>query len=221
MAAGRRDLEHALRALLALDVGEIGQGPALARHGRLGPRHHLRALEMIGELDQRAWRQDVDIGRRPGRLRTGRSRADQPLPAIIGRDRGRQHAGDGRDRAVESELAEHGVAGQGIRRERADGRHHGERDRQVVMTAFLRQIGRREVDGDALGRQGQPRGDESRPDPLAAFGDGLVGQADEDEGDAAGGNLHLHVDGPRLDALERHRRDPRHHLSPPRSPAKR
>lgn len=141
--AGRRDLEHAPRAFLALDVGEIGQGPGLTRHRWLGPGHHLRALEVIGELDQRAWRQDVDIGRRPGRFRARSRRADQPLPFRVGRDRRGQDARDRRDRAVEREFAEHRIAREGIGGNRSDRRHHGKRDRQIVMAAFLGHISRR------------------------------------------------------------------------------
>jgi hypothetical protein len=144
-------------------------------------------------------------------------RADQALSAPIGRDRGRQHTGDRRDRAVERQLPEHRVADQRIRRDRPDRRHHAKRDRQVVMAAFLGQVGWRKIDGDALGRQRQSRGDQRRAHPLLALAHRLVGQADEDEVHIAGGHLHLDIDGPRLDALERHRRDPRHHRCLPLS----
>ena len=137
MAAGGGDLEGALAAFLALDVLQIRQLAAAGRDRRLGTGHHLRALEMVGELDERARRQDVDVARRPGRLGAARRRADEPLPAGVGADGGRQHAGDGRDRAVEGELAEHGEAGKGVGRDGADRRHDAERDRQVVMAAFL------------------------------------------------------------------------------------
>ena len=40
---------------------------------------------------------------------------------------------------------------------RADRRHQAERDRQVVVAAFLRQVGGREIDGDAARRQRQAR----------------------------------------------------------------
>ncbi|BDV38005.1 hypothetical protein DSM21852_12580 [Methylocystis bryophila] len=46
----------------------------------------------------------------------------------------------------------------------------------------------------------------ARPEATSAartrLGDGLVGEADDVEDDGAAGNLHLHVDGPGLDALE-------------------
>ncbi|KPF64605.1 hypothetical protein IP69_18185 [Bosea sp. AAP35] len=215
MPAGRGDLEHALGAFLALDVGEIGQRAGWARDRGLRPRHHLRALEMVGELDQRTRREDVDIGRGPGGLRARRVRADQALPPAIGGDCRRQHASHRRDRAIEREFAEHRVARQRVGRNRADRRHYGERDRQVVMAALLGQIGWGEVDGDALGRQRQARGDQRGADALLALAHRLVGQPDQNERDAAGRNLDLDIDGARLDALERHRCDPRHHPRPP------
>ena len=71
-----------------------------------GRRHDLRALEMIGELDQRAGREHVDILRRPGGFATARLRADQPVPARIGGDRRGQNAGDRGDRAIKRQFAE-------------------------------------------------------------------------------------------------------------------
>ena len=50
---------------------------------------------------------------------------------------------------------------------------------------------------------------------LAAFGDGLVGKADNGEGRHARPDLHLDVDGAGFDALERDRRDPREHAQTP------
>ena len=96
----------------------------------------------------------------------------------------------------------------------ADRGHEPERDRQIVVAAFLRQVGRRQIDGDAARRQRQPRGDQRRAHPLARFGHGLVGQANDGEGRHAGRDLHLHVDGPDLDAFERDRGDPLDHVHP-------
>ena len=42
----------------------------------------------------------------------------------------------------------------------------------------------------------------------------LVGEADDVEGRQAGRDLHLDIDGTRLDALERHCRDPLDHAAP-------
>ena len=59
-------------------------------------------------------------------------------------------------------------------RDGADRRHQAERDRQVVVAALLGQVGGREIDGDAAGRQREARGDQRRAHPLARFRDGLV-----------------------------------------------
>ena len=157
---------------------------------------------MVGDLDQRIRRDDLDVRARPRRFRAAGRGADQAFLARIGADRGRQHAGHRRDRAVETEFAEHGKTVQRIRRNRADRGHQAERDRQIVMAAFLGQIGGREIDGDSPGRQRQPRGDQRRADPLARFGHRLVGQADDGEGRQSRRDLHLHVDRAGLDPLK-------------------
>ena len=82
---------------------------------------------------------------------------------------------------------------------RADRGEQAERDRQVEMRAFLGQVGRRQIDGDPLGRKRQPDRGQRRADPLAALGDRLVGQADDDEGRQPGGELHLDFDGASLE----------------------
>ncbi len=178
MPAGRGDLERALGALLALDVLEIEQAAFDLAHLRLRARQHLRAAEMIGELDQRRRRDDLHLRARPGRLRAAGGGTDQAVAARIGADRRRQHAGHRRERAVEPELAEHGEARERIRRQRADRRHQAERDRQVVVAAFLRQVGGREIDGDAARRQRQAGCDQGGAHPLARFRHRLVRQAD-------------------------------------------
>ncbi len=119
---------------------------------------------------------------------------------------------------VKAEFAQHGEAGQRIMRDGADRRHQPERghqperDRQIVMAALLGQVGGREIDGDAAGRQSEPRGDQRRAHPLARFRNRLIRQADDGEGGHARRNLHLHVDRAHLDALERNGGDALDHL---------
>ena len=211
VSARRRDLERALRALLALDVLQVERHARRLAHLRLRPHQHLRALEMVRELDQRAGRDDLHLGARPRGLRPAGIGTDQAFAARVRADRRRQHAGDGRDRSVEPELAQHREARNCVLRDRADRRHQAERDRQVVVAAFLRQVGRRHVHGDAPRRQREPGGDQRGAHPLARLGHRLVGQADHVEGRQTGRDLHLHVDGARLDAFERHRCNPLHH----------
>ena len=61
----------------------------------------------------------------------------------------------------------------------ADGGHEAERDRQIVVAAFLGQVGGGEVDGDAACRQSEPGGDQRRAYPLPGFRHRFVGQADD------------------------------------------
>ena len=83
------------------------------------------------------------------------------------------------------------------------------------MAALFRQIGWREIDGDAFGGQGEARGVERGANPLARFGDGLVAEADERKADIAVGDLHLHIDRASLNTLEGHSRDPDNHPPSP------
>ena len=159
MSAGRGNLERALGAFLSLDVAQVEQIGLARVHLRRGPRQHLRGLEMIGDLDHRIGGDDLDIRARPGRLRAAPRRANQAFVARIGADRRGQYAGHRRDRSIEAEFAEHREAAQRIRRNGADRRHQAERDRQIVMTALLRQVGRREIDRDSPRRQRESGGD--------------------------------------------------------------
>ena len=64
-------------------------------------------------------------------------------------------------------------------------------------------------------RQREAGGDQRRAHALARFRHGLVGQPDDMEGGKARRHLHLHVDGARLDALERHGGNALNHCRPP------
>jgi hypothetical protein len=211
MPARGRDLERALGALLAADVLQVEGRLGARANLRLRPQQHLRSLDVVGELDQRARRDDLHVGARPGGLRPAGGRADQALLGRVGADRGRQHAGDRRDRAIERQLAEHHVIVERIGRNGADRRHQAERDRQIVVAAFLGQIGRREVDRDAARRQREAGGGERRAHAVARLGDGLVAKPDDVEGGQARRDLHLDCHVARLDALERDRGDPLDH----------
>ena len=215
MSAGRGDFERTLGALLALDVGKIERQLFLLADFRHRPRQHLRALEMIGELDERGCRDDLDIGTGPGRFRAAGGGTDQAFAARIGADRGGQHARDRGDRAVEPELAQHGEAGERVMRNGADRRHQAERDRQIVVAAFLRHVGGREIDGDAARRQREAGSDQRRAHAFARLRDRLVGQTDDMKGGKAGRHLHLDIDRAGLDALERYGGNTLNHCRPP------
>jgi hypothetical protein len=119
-----------------------------------------------------------------------------------------------RDRPVEAEFAEHRKTRDGVRRDRADGGHQPERDRKIVVAAFLRQVGRRHVHRDATRGKRKARCDQRGAHPLARFGHGLVGKAHDIERGQSGCNLHLHIDGARLNAFERDCRYPLNHAAP-------
>ncbi len=83
------------------------------------------------------------------------------------------------------------------------------------MRALFRQVGGREIDGDAPGGKGKARGDQGGADPLFRLGNSLVGQADDVEGGQAGRDLDLNVDRAGLDALKRHGGDALDHVLSP------
>ena len=94
MTACGRHFERALGAFLAFDVGEIDYRSACFQNFRLQPRQDLRALEMVGELNERARGDDLDFRAGLGRFGSGNCRTDQALAPGIRPDRRRKHAGD-------------------------------------------------------------------------------------------------------------------------------
>ena len=160
------------------------------------------AGEVVDERASRVFGGDHLDRADPGGLGAAAGRADQ---AAVGLGRG-QRGGQGADhrdqRAVERELAEGHRAGDLVVREDLHRGEQRERDGQVEVRAFLGQVGGREVDGDALGRQREAHGGHRGADAFLGLGDRLVGQADEVEGGQAGGDGALHLDEPRLDPLE-------------------
>jgi hypothetical protein len=169
MPSGSGDFEGPFCAFLPFDVGEVEHGAVGLTDLRLWPRQHLAPFEVIGKLDQGASRDDLHFGACPGRLRSTGCRADQALAAPIGSDCCRQHARNWRQRTIKPELTEDRVSVEGVMRNGADRRHQPERDRQVIMAAFLREVGRGQIDDDAPGRQCKARRDHGRANPFAGF----------------------------------------------------
>ena len=85
--------------------------------------------------------------------------------------------------------------------DRTHRREQAERDRQIVMRAFLGQIRGREIDRDPLRRQRQPDRGERGMDPLAALPHRLVRQADDEEFGQSCRDLHLNLDAARLQEM--------------------
>ncbi len=214
MGARGRDLEGALCRFLALDVLQIGKVPAVLGHAGVGARQNLRAFHVIENLDDGLRRQYVDVIASPGRFRPAGLGADEAKAPGIGGNGRRERARDGAQGTIEAHLANHQIAVEEILRQDAQGCEHGQRDRQVIVAAFLRQVGGREVDGKSLARQRQAHGEECRPHALAAFHDRLVGKSDDVELHLARQELRLDIDGHSLDALKGDRRCMRRHQSP-------
>jgi len=201
VAAGGGDLQRPLGGFLALDVGEVGVVRVIRRQLRLRPGQQLRSLEVVDQRQQVGRRQHGEVAG-PRRLATLGGRADQAALAGIGVNGRRQHARHRGKPAVQRQLAQGHIAVHLVGRQRPHGGQHAQGDRQVEMAAFLDQVGRRQVDGDALGRQRQAQGVERGAHPLAAFSHRLVGQPDHGKGRQAGSQLHLDVDVQHLDAGE-------------------
>ena len=141
MAASSRDLERALGDLLPLNLGEVR--PALRRLGigKLGRGTEARALEMREKCKKVRRGDDIDLSR-PACFASLRRRADQALVDGRGVDRREKYARRPSDPPVEAELPDCDIMRKCLRVGRADCRKQPKRDRQVVMRALLREVGR-------------------------------------------------------------------------------
>ncbi len=88
MTARGGDLEGALGALLTLDVFEVDERVGGFADLRLRTGEHLRAAEMIGELDQRCRGDDLHFRACPGRFGAAGGGADEPFATPVGADCG-------------------------------------------------------------------------------------------------------------------------------------
>ena len=114
-------------------------------------------------------------------------------------DRRQQHPGRGDDAPVERQFADRDMIAELLGIGHPHRRQQRERDRQVVVRAFLGQVGRGEVDGDPLGRQCEAERGQRRLHALAALVHRLVGQSDEVEARQPRRDLALHLDRARLE----------------------
>src|SRR5260370_308337 len=91
----RRDLERALGALLAADVPEVERRLVAGADFRLRAQQHLRALDVVGELEERAGGDDLHAGARPGGCGRAGAGTDRALAGGLGAVGGGRQAGDG------------------------------------------------------------------------------------------------------------------------------
>ena len=201
MTACRCDLERPLGALLSLDFSQIEQCAFGLLERGFRRAQHLRTLEVIDQGQQGVWCQNVQpLG--PGRFAALRGRTDQPALPLQRVDSCRKHARNRCDPAIQGKLTKRREGRDLLGRHHAHRRQQSQRDRQVEVRALLHQIRRRQVHGDALGRQGQTECCEGAAHPLSTFADRLVGQAHHLKVRQAARHLDLNVDGDDLDALE-------------------
>ncbi len=208
MRAGRGDLERALGAGLAAHVEQLG------RHRRLEPGRGARARQLGGVVTGLQRGDDVEQVRRGARVDAldqrglggaGR-RQHQAAPGLLAAQCERQ-----RDRtAHRPQLAgQRQLAGKlGLRKAgRVDLAGSGEdaqRDRQVKARRILRQVGRCEVDRDALVvREAQRAVRKRRAHALARLAHLGVGQADQGEARQPVGQVHLDLHRRRAEPVQR------------------
>ena len=102
-----------------------------------------------------------------------------------------ERAADRVQRATERELPVQLGVGEGSPGQVPRGDQDADRDRQVEPAALLRQVGRREIDGNVATRQLETAARERRLHAVLAFLDRGLGQADDREGRQPAAHVHL------------------------------
>lgn len=171
-------------------------------------------IEQADEIGRGHDRHAVGTAADPARLAALRGRADQAFLALAGMKRGEQDAGRGDHPPIERQFAHRHEVRHLFCIDDAHRAQQRERYRQVVVRALLGQVGRREVDGDPLGRKGKPHRGKRGGNALAALAHGLVRQADDSERRQARRDLTLHFDGACLESEIGHGRNQRDHEVP-------
>lgn len=195
MATGGGDFEGAPRGTLAFNVGKIRGMAGLDRAFRRGDRggQDLAALEMVDQRQQMRRGQNAGAVD-PCGLAAAFGRADHGQAGIMGVHGGGQHAADLADLAVQAELPHRQRIGQRVYRNRLHRTQHRQRNRQIEMAPFFQDIGRGQIDGQALWRQGQADRLQCPAHPLPSLADSLVRQANNCKPGQAGRKLGLHLD---------------------------
>jgi hypothetical protein len=188
VAAGGGDFERALGLRLTLDLGEVGifRRGADGCAGEGGER--LLSGQVGADIEQAVRRQDV--GRRHQRGFGGaRGRQHEAATRGGGGQAHRQRTAYRPQFAAKRKLAGEFVLLQAFRLELPGGDEYAQRDGQVKPDS--RQVGRRQVDGDAALREFETAVLDRRAYAVAGFLDLGVGQADQRKRRQAGGEMHL------------------------------
>ena len=184
MRACGGDLHSALGERLTADVRQIGRVvavsppmPTIMDRGT----YDRRILEDGDGLGQRLRPEDGGVRNDRGLGRIAPRQQDALQPRSARRHDGRQDAPRRLNGAVERQLAQNQHIVQDAPREPSGRGEHAHRDREIVGRPRLAQVGRGEVDGDAMRGIVEPRVANRGPDPIAAFAHAGVGQPDQRE----------------------------------------
>ena len=127
-----------------------------------------------------------------------------PAEAAVARGQGQgQHPANGLERAVEGQLAAEEVALQRLELDQARGGQHPQGDGQLEGGALLLQVGRGQVHGDPLLRQGEAAVLERGDHPHLRLAHRALGQAHHVEEGHAQRHVHLDLDHHRVHAHQR------------------
>jgi hypothetical protein len=217
MPTGGCDLQCAASQRLPVHVREVS----------IVPRWMRRRRSIAVRVDSRAKRRRIVQGRnrliegadgvqlqpfndRSFRaIRTRQEQAIEALPARGGSNR--KNPSGGVNAAVERQLAEQQHIVDMTSRQDTARRQYPEGNRQVERGACLADVGRRQVDRDAVFREFKPGISNRAADAIATFTDGGIRKADHREARKSERNVHFHIHGRGFDAEHRRRPHARKH----------
>ena len=211
MAPGGSDLQHPFDARLPFHIGQVGiawrgagrgGGHAAPSVAGLGRGFVRRGQKLLHHIQQVAGPEHFSIGHQR-RFFGAALGQDQPRAHLLLA----QHQAHGQCAAHRTQLARQRqlackfVARQFARVNLATGRQDAQRYGQIQPTRIFGQVGRGQVDGDALVvRKIEPTVLQGRAHAFAGFFDLHIGQAHQREAGQAIGHVHFNGDGGRLQA---------------------
>ena len=184
------DFERPAGLDLAFDIGQIGVGRGV-EEGFAGVRRDEGVAAQVGDHRQQAGRRedgDALYQRRFGGIYRGQ---DQGAPAVCGLAGQRQRAAYRAQFAGQRQLAGKFEGAELVAGNLPRGGQNAEGDRQVETAAFLGQIRRGEVDGDAPLGKFELAGLQRGAHPVAGFAHFHIRQPDQREGGQPVGEVHL------------------------------
>jgi hypothetical protein len=205
LRAGGGDFERALGLLLPAHIAQIGNADAGDEIAALRGLQGDAAAEMIDQNEKR--RRGDAFATGPRRFRSARFRThERGVNAVRGHCR-RQGPWRIRKRAIKPKFGETHDAIERIARQGADRGHRRQHNGQILVRPLFRQIGGREIDDQTPGRDSKANRSEGGAHTLAAFGDGFIAQADDDDSRLAAGELDLDLNRPGFEPREGDRHD--------------